>query len=465
MKRLFKFNLQTKFICIIFLTSFFCSIFIGVLGFYDEKHQQEKNIGETLKRISQTSVLGIYVQLGKSYDRNEFKRIIKDYLLKVKKKNNIKEPLYLLERKSKNKASIVVTTEQGNIQGAESLINDALRKTFTKKQATFSSIYKDKSGMWISAYAPMLNAEGDVVYVLEVNSEISHYRALIRTKTIQIIVVCFIGCFIGLFLGSSFLRPIVLSIGFLSSAAKKIKQGDYESPIKDVHTRDEIEHLALTMEHMRRSLSGYISKLKLAIEQEKHAHLESIKTLSEAIAIREPYTKGHIKRVSKYAQLVAQALLLSDEDIEILEYGCILHDVGKIGVNVDIINKEEGLDEKEYDSIKQHPQMGVKIIKGIPFLEKAKDIILYHQECYDGTGYPEGLKGDHIPILARIVSVVDTYDAIVSDRSYRKGVSHESAIEEIRKEAGKQFDPEIVKVFLNVEKEIKVIHDNYNDEE
>ncbi|MDD4202752.1 MAG: HD domain-containing protein, partial [Candidatus Omnitrophica bacterium] len=449
----------------IFFTSFFCSIFIGILGFQDVKHQQEQNIGKTLKIIAQTAVLGIYNKLGDIYDSENFKILIKEYLIEVKEENDITEPFYLLKRKSKNKVSIIVTTDRGNISGGEYLINSALEATFDKKKATFSSIYKDKNGMWISAYAPIRDAKGDVLYVLEINREISYYLALVRTKAFQIVLVCFLGCVIGMFLGSLFLRPILESIGFLSAAARKIKKGDYESPIQEVNTRDEIEHLAVTMEHMRRSLKEYISKLKTSIEEEKKAHLESIKTLSEAIAIREPYTKGHIKRVWKYAQLIAQEMNLSEEDIEILEYGCILHDVGKIGVNVDIINKDKKLDDIEYDSIKKHPEMGVKIIEGIPFLEKAKDIILYHQECFDGTGYPEGLKGENIPILARIVSIADTYDAIVSDRSYRKGGTHEAAVEEIKRSAGTQFDPKIVEAFLRVEDKIKKIHDTYDEKQ
>jgi HD-GYP domain-containing protein (c-di-GMP phosphodiesterase class II) len=262
------------------------------------------------------------------------------------------------------------------------------------------------------------------------------------------------------FLGGLFLKPIVESINILNSTAIKIKKGDYETPIKDIRTHDEIEHLSKTMEHMRLSLREYIKKLKFAIEQEKKAHLESIKTLSEAIAIREPYTQGHIQRVSKYAEVIGREMELSAKDMETLEYGCVLHDVGKIGINVDIINKDKKLEDYEYEKIKKHPEMGVKIIEGVPFLEKSKDIILYHQERYDGKGYPEGLKGEEIPLLARIVSVADTYDAIVSDRPYRKGLTHEKALETIKKEAFKQFDPKIVDIFVKKEKEICEITEN-----
>jgi HD-GYP domain-containing protein (c-di-GMP phosphodiesterase class II) len=133
-----------------------------------------------------------------------------------------------------------------------------------------------------------------------------------------------------------------------------------------------------------------------------------------------------------------------------IKYGALLHDIGKVGVDLSILNKPGRLTDEEYEIIKTHPMQGYEIIKPIKFLQDKFAAIKYHHERWDGTGYPEGLKGEEIPLEARIVSVADTFDAMTSTRSYRKALDKEIAIEEIKKNAGKQFDPRVVAAFLKI---------------
>jgi len=139
---------------------------------------------------------------------------------------------------------------------------------------------------------------------------------------------------------------------------------------------------------------------------------------------------------------------LSREEVELLKYGCYLHDVGKIDIEIPILNKKEKLTEEEFEIIKQHAVKGAQVVEGIRFLKDVREIILYHQERYDGKGYPKGLRGKEIPLLARIVAVADTFDAMTSDRPYSRRMSFHDAIDELDRNAGTQFDPDIVAAFL-----------------
>lgn len=173
-----------------------------------------------------------------------------------------------------------------------------------------------------------------------------------------------------------------------------------------------------------------------------------VRSLSNAIDARDKYTSGHSQRVADQTVLFARYLNLEESIVSRLEIAALLHDIGKLGVSEQIINKAGKLTEDEFNSIKEHPVIGEKIIEDIEELQGVLDVLKYHHERYDGKGYPSGLSGKNIPYFARIVTITDSYDAMISHRPYRKGFSQSFALEEIINNAGTQFDPDLAKSFI-----------------
>ena len=196
-----------------------------------------------------------------------------------------------------------------------------------------------------------------------------------------------------------------------------------------------------------KELSVKSGELEMAYSQLKTMNIQFVNVLAETIEAKDRHTRGHCNRMRYLCVELGKLAGLTEEQQEFLEYASVLHDIGKIGVNEAILNKEGPLTEVESSHIKGHPEIGEKILQGIPFMERVAEIIVAHHENYDGSGYPRGLKGVEIPVCARIISVADLYDAMSSDRPYRKGLSQEVIFEEMRRVAGRQLDPDIVRVF------------------
>lgn len=175
-----------------------------------------------------------------------------------------------------------------------------------------------------------------------------------------------------------------------------------------------------------------------------------IASLANAIEAKDKYTEGHNDRVSRLAIALARAAGVSEKEQEIVLMGGILHDVGKIGVPDRILNKAGPLDDIEFKSIIAHPDKGNKILNPLRSLIGLRDVVLYHHERYDGKGYPLGLKGDKIPLYARIVAIADSYDAMTSKRPYRNALTKEEAVKELKDNAGKMWDPELVDLFVDI---------------
>ena len=194
-------------------------------------------------------------------------------------------------------------------------------------------------------------------------------------------------------------------------------------------------------------------------EELSEEHLSTIEMIRRTVDAKDTYTRGHSDRVSKYAILIGRKLGLSDNDLRTLEIGGLFHDIGKIGIPDNILLKENNLSNEEYDEIKKHPLIGAYIIETSTVFSSIVPIIKYHHEKYDGSGYPEGLKGQEIPLMARIISVADTFDAMTSKRSYRDSLPIDVVKNELKRNASKQFDPEIIDTFLDI------LNNNYNEVE
>jgi putative nucleotidyltransferase with HDIG domain len=181
----------------------------------------------------------------------------------------------------------------------------------------------------------------------------------------------------------------------------------------------------------------------------QNTYLSTINALISTIEAKDPYTNGHTKRVAKYANILAEEIGLSKKEQQTVSFGAALHDIGKLGVYENILNKSGELTEKEWKVIKSHPEIGDNIIKGMKFLESARDLVRHHHERLDGSGYPDGLEGEEISIGARIVAIADSFDAMTSDRPYRKALSFQEGINQLSKQTNK-FDGKIIHQLINL---------------
>ena len=192
------------------------------------------------------------------------------------------------------------------------------------------------------------------------------------------------------------------------------------------------------------------------IEQDKFnprnasALLKAIKALVSALEAKDSYTSGHSLRVAHYAKMMGEKMNLNSDQLYCLHLSAILHDIGKIGLPDNILKKTSSLLESEYITAKEHPLIGSKIVGNIDELHEVAAIIRHHHERYDGSGYPDGLQGEAIPVLARILAIVDAYEAIVSRRNYRSQQSPQAAVKELKENSGTQFDPQLVDIFIGL---------------
>jgi putative nucleotidyltransferase with HDIG domain len=260
-------------------------------------------------------------------------------------------------------------------------------------------------------------------------------------NAIRLVLVALFGAIalgtilIGLALADRITRPI----DQLVASMQVVSAGDYSRRV-EVESQDEIGYLATTFNQMTAALQEQI-------RARDEAYFRNLEALARAIDARDPYTFEHSARVAAIGLEIAHGMQLPEADLVVLRRAGLLHDVGKIGVSDKVLAKPGPLNDEEWASIRRHPLIGYDMLKDVPFLQPSLDPIRHHHERWDGEGYPDGLKGASISQLARIVTLADAFDAMTSDRPYRKGFSFEFAARSIANEAGRQFDPAVVEAF------------------
>jgi len=238
-----------------------------------------------------------------------------------------------------------------------------------------------------------------------------------------------------------------LRLGALDYLTKPFDKDDVINVVeRGLRKRQDLVRLKLEHEDLLR-IKEYLEKEVETARDNLLLYYEgTIKALIRAIDAKDHYTFDHSEHVARLSLSIADAIGFSKIMKDKLEHAAIMHDIGKIGINEQILRKESLLTEEEHIEMRKHPEIGARIVRAVPFLEDTVDVILYHHERFDGNGYPEGLEGDKIPLTARIVSVADTIDAMTRDRPYRNALSLSQLIDELKKGSGTQFDPEIVKL-------------------
>ncbi len=260
--------------------------------------------------------------------------------------------------------------------------------------------------------------------------------------------------------------PIIMITAFndLDTGMKAIRLGASDYLAKPVHREallatvkrvleqaDEQQQLLEKQFQSQHHQALLETELKDALSSLKDTTMATLEAFSETIEQKDSYTKGHCNRVRNLSVALGKVLNLPHESLDVLEGGSLLHDIGKISIPEDILNKDASLTEEEYAIIKTHPEAGQRIVTHLPYLKRYIPIVRSHHERIDGQGYPDGLKGEEIPLEVRIVSLADAYDAMTSSRAYRAALPTEIAIEELKFFSGTQFDTDLVNIFIENE--------------
>lgn len=255
--------------------------------------------------------------------------------------------------------------------------------------------------------------------------------------------------------GWIFARQLTKPVSTLVSAAQKIGAGDLSVRVQENRV-EELNTLGLTFNSMSESLQENINDLAKAAEENRELFVGTVKALAAAIDGKDRYTRGHSERVSRISVAIAKQMNLDHKAVEKIRISALLHDVGKIAVNDAILNKPGALTDDEFEIMKSHAQKGFKIMSQIPAMKDYLPGIQLHHEMINGAGYPLGLKGDEIPLQAKIISVADTFDAMTTDRPYQKGMNFEDGVNRIKSFVGTRYDGKVVEAFVQACAEGKI---------
>lgn len=280
--------------------------------------------------------------------------------------------------------------------------------------------------------------------IVQVDESKAYFTAYdMRRKSLALVAVVTV---LAVVLGVAFAGQISRPIQRLAQGARQLAGGDYGTRVQ-IRSENEVGVLADAFNQMGDEIEKSIEEIRKAAATNKELFMGSIRMLANAIDEKDPYTRGHSERVAYYSMVLAKHLGMTPEDMERVHLSGIIHDVGKIGIEDKILRKAAALTEEEYEIMKQHPTKGAHILEAVPLLKEMAGAGLMHHENVDGSGYPDGLKGDEIPLLGRIVSVADAFDAMTTDRPYSKAMTLEAAIARLKFLAGKKFDPACVEAF------------------
>lgn len=265
-----------------------------------------------------------------------------------------------------------------------------------------------------------------------------------RRKVIGLFaVILAVGTVASILLTSSLTRPIKE----LSSGVEELKRGKTGKPLR-IFSEDELGRLTASFNEMSGLITRQRDKLAQSARELEEAYISTVRVVAAAIDARDSYTLGHSTRVSELAVAIARELGMSGQELEDIETACLFHDVGKIKIPDAILHKSGKLDPLEWAEMKKHPEYGAEILEKAPSLRGFIPAVRHHHEWYDGSGYPDGLSAEKIPRAAAIISLVDAYDAMTSNRPYRTAMTKEKALNTIREFTGRQFSPDLIPIFL-----------------
>jgi len=294
----------------------------------------------------------------------------------------------------------------------------------------------------LGSYATAELGTGARLGVVAIQNERAALRSVAEMRR-QTVYISLLAATFALLIGFLFAKQLTQPVRDLAEAAGRISDGNFSQRLR-VRSRTELGELGNSFNRMTDHLEGHIEDLRRAAEENRELFLGTVKALAAAIDGKDPYTRGHSERVARFSLAIGERLELPDDEMEKLRVSALLHDVGKIAIDDKILKKPSALTDEEFEVMKQHPQRGFKIMSQIPAMKDFLPGMHMHHEMINGAGYPRGLKGDEIPMQARIVSVADTFDAMTTDRPYQKAFTLEAALERIQSFVGTRYDARVV---------------------
>jgi HD-GYP domain-containing protein (c-di-GMP phosphodiesterase class II) len=311
--------------------------------------------------------------------------------------------------------------------------------------APFSATRNGRSVEMLGSYATAELDKNSRLGVIAIQDEVAALASVadMRWQTMWIsLVAALLTILIGIFFAKKLTHPV----RELAGGAHRIASGDFSQRIA-IKSRTELGDLGNSFNVMTDQIEKFISDLQKSAEENRQLFIGTVKSLAAAIDGKDPYTRGHSERVSRFSVAIAQRLGLDDDEVEKIRISALLHDVGKIGIDDKILKKPAALTDEEFEVMKKHPQKGYKIMSQIPAMKEFLPGMYMHHEMVDGKGYPQGLKGEEIPLMGKIVAVADTFDAMTTDRPYQKAMKFEDAVARIESFVNTRYDAEVVGAF------------------
>jgi HD-GYP domain-containing protein (c-di-GMP phosphodiesterase class II) len=325
-----------------------------------------------------------------------------------------------------------------------SFVDEGSKAQLTETREFIIRDGKDKTEM-LGTYSPVTSLDWAVVVQKPREDAYSGIYEMQRTGRLLALLAVVVS--VGLSIFSA--RRITSPLQVLAHSSRAIARGDFSQRVH-VKTRTEIGELATTFNTMQEELEQFVEDLKRAADENKNLFMGSIQMLAGAVDEKDPYTRGHSDRVTKYSLMIAKEMGLDPGFLEILRISAQLHDVGKIGIEDRILKKPGALTPEEFEIMKTHTTKGANILRPVPQLREMLPGIELHHEALNGRGYPYGLKGDEIPLLARVIAVADTFDALTTNRPYQKAHDPVEALKIIENLSGKRLDPNAVLALMAV---------------
>lgn len=311
-----------------------------------------------------------------------------------------------------------------------------------------------KSVAMLGSYATAELDRNSLLGVIAIQDE-GAALASVRDMRNQIFFVSLLAATLALLCGFYFANKLSRPVGELAAGATRIAGGDFSRRVQVVGPI-ELCDLGSSFNQMTDRIECYIQDLQRSAQENRELFLGTVKALAAAIDGKDPYTRGHSERVSRFSVATGEGLGLDDDAIEKIRVSALLHDVGKISIDDNILKKPAALNDAEFAIMKTHPQKGYKIMSQIPAMREFLPGMYMHHEMINGQGYPQGLKGDEIPIQAKVVSVADTFDAMTTDRPYAQGLDLETALTGLKSFVGTRYDARVVAAFVAACEEGKI---------